>query len=380
MVWSTLPRKIWRTIISVLWLYTADVVAQTRDNQSLLDTYLESADIKLYASCSHGDYAVWGYDDIYAARRKLINKIGQGGTYFGGNCLIKFINNDNFWLDRVHWSDPSALYRQTKGAKTLLTCEYGFKVFGKGYDQREALRSAVTSAKRQGLTNCRAPDGRQALSGKPATGRSAGLSQGPGTKTETYNIDLLQIKHTYREASACATGLISDFELTGVIGPDSTFAMTRLLERNPACRDASGRVLVPHVISLNSNGGLLDDGYALGRELRRLEISAVIGADMQCASSCAVAFLGGTRRVLEGDASVMFHAPYFSGENSLGKRDISCDVGEKALAELRAYYQEMTDAETGDRLFERTMWYCSADDGWVVKGASAAELRHSDEK
>ena len=50
------------------------------------------------------------------------------------------------------------------------------------------------------------------------------------------------------------------------------------------------------------------------------------------------------------------------------------DVGEEALAELRAYYQEMTGAETGDRLFERTMWYCSADDGWVVKGASAAEL------
>ena len=291
-------------------------------------------------------------------RVKLINTGGQGGTYFGGNCRINSSTMTTS-ADRVHWSDPSALYRQTKGAKTLLTCEYGFKVFGKGYDQREALRSAVTSAKRQGLTNCRAPDGRQALSGKPATGRSAGLSQGPGTKTETYNIDLLL--KPYREASACATGLISDFELTGVIGPDSTFAMTRLLERNPACRDASGRVLVPHVISLNSNGGLLDDGYALGRELRRLEISAVIGADMQCASSCAVAFLGGTRRVLEGDASVMFHAPYFSGENSLGKRDISCDVGEKALAELRAYYQEMTDAETGDRLFERTMWYCSAD-------------------
>ena len=44
------------------------------------------------------------------------------------------------------------------------------------------------------------------------------------------------------------------------------------------------------------------------------------------------------------------------------------------LTELNAYYREMTDAETGNRLFERTMWYCSADDGWVVKGASAAEL------
>lgn len=193
-------------------------------------------------------------------------------------------------------------------------------------------------------------------------------------KTDTYNIDLLQIKHTYRKDSSCAGGLINEFELTGVIGPDSTFAMKRLLERSRGCRDSSGREVVPPVITLNSNGGLLEDGYALGRELRRLKATTVIGADKQCASSCAVAFLGGTRRVLDSDASVMFHAPYFNGKNALGKRDISCDVGEEALAELRAYYTEMTDADAGDRLFERTMWYCSAEDGWVVKGGSAAEL------
>ena len=35
---------------------------------------------------------------------------------------------------------------------------------------------------------------------------------------------------------------------------------------------------------------------------------------------------------------------------------------------------EMMSDEVGDRLFERTMWYCSAEDGWVVKGDSAAEL------
>ena len=35
---------------------------------------------------------------------------------------------------------------------------------------------------------------------------------------------------------------------------------------------------------------------------------------------------------------------------------------------------EMMSDEVGDRLFERTMWYCSAEDGWVVKGGSAAEL------
>lgn len=70
----------------------------------------------------------------------------------------------------------------------------------------------------------------------------------------------------------------------------------------------------------------------------------------------------------------MYHAPYLTGENVYGKRDIDCEVGEEALAKLNTHYRKMTDAETGDRLFERTMWHCSAEDGWVVKGSSAAGL------
>ena len=44
------------------------------------------------------------------------------------------------------------------------------------------------------------------------------------------------------------------------------------------------------------------------------------------------------------------------------------------MARLKNYYVEMTDKDTGERLFERTMWYCSASDGWVVTGGAAAEL------
>ena len=191
---------------------------------------------------------------------------------------------------------------------------------------------------------------------------------------ETYNIDLLQIVHTKRESEACVAGAIHSFQLQGVIGPDSTFAMKRLLERNVPCTAADGSTVTAPIVYLNSGGGLLNDGYALGREFRRLGISVAIGAKKQCASSCAVTFLGGKKRVVADDGQVMFHAPYFVGKNQAGVRDVNCDVGENALAELRAYYQEMTDAETGERLFERTMWYCSAEDGWVVKGGSAAEL------
>ena len=112
----------------------------------------------------------------------------------------------------------------------------------------------------------------------------------------------------------------------------------------------------------------------MGRIFRERDVTTVVESGEACASSCAVAFLGGKKRIVEDDGVIMYHAPYFSGENAYGKRDIDCDVGEEALAELNAYYREMTDAETGDRLFERTMWYCSAEDGWVVTGGSAAEL------
>lgn len=197
----------------------------------------------------------------------------------------------------------------------------------------------------------------------------------PAKVEETYNIDSLQIIHTKWDSEACAVGAMHSFQLKGVIGPDSTFAMTRLLKRNLPCTAADGSTVTPPVIYLNSDGGLLGDGYALGREFRRLGISVAVSAEKYCASSCAVAFLGGKRRLVADDGLVVFHAPYFAGKkNEAGSRDISCDVGDTALEELRAYYREMTDAEIGDRLFDRTMWYCSAEDGWVVKGGSAAEL------
>ena len=92
--------------------------------------------------------------------------------------------------------------------------------------------------------------------------------------------------------------------------------MTRLLERYPSCKDASGRVIKPSLISLNSNGGLLADGFALGRELRRLGIFSVVEQANQCASSCAVAFLGGKERFVRSQGTIVFHAPYFNGENA----------------------------------------------------------------
>ena len=34
----------------------------------------------------------------------------------------------------------------------------------------------------------------------------------------------------------------------------------------------------------------------------------------------------------------------------------------------------MLGDEAGKRIFDRTMWYCSAEDGWIVTGGNAAKL------
>ena len=253
------------------------------------------------------------------------------------------------------------------------SAEYRYALIATDYNAAIQLEEELAATFNSEIANYKAGESNSYAESRDHPGKSMADAYSQAT-TETYNIDLLQIRHTYRRDASCSSGFINKFELTGVISPDSTFAMTRLLERFPACKTSSGYVMRPSTIALNSGGGLLSDGYALGRELRRLGISATVEPNATCASSCAVAFLGGKRRIVSSSGTVMFHAPYFDGENAYGKRDISCDVGREALAELNAYYREMTDADTGDRLFERTMWYCSASDGWVITGAAAAEL------
>lgn len=193
--------------------------------------------------------------------------------------------------------------------------------------------------------------------------------------SELYKIDLLRITaNTMKDTDFCETGGVHKIIIEGQISPDSSFAIGRLLEKLKPCANQSGKPLVAVTVSLQSGGGLLEDGYLMGETFRKYGITTVIEDGQGCASSCAVAFLGGRKRIIEDEGSILFHAPYFSGKNEYGKRDIDCEVGQDSLDELKSYYRNITDPETGDRLFERTMWYCSAEDGWVVTGGAAAEL------
>ena len=58
---------------------------------------------------------------------------------------------------------------------------------------------------------------------------------------DVYNIDSLRITvKTRDEAGKCVTGGHHIIELKGVIGPDSSFAMERLLSKNKNCYDKMG--------------------------------------------------------------------------------------------------------------------------------------------
>lgn len=192
---------------------------------------------------------------------------------------------------------------------------------------------------------------------------------------EEYLIDRLRITtRSMNQSQACDSGGVHIVKLEGTIGPDSSFAIERLLSRMAPCKNPVGDVLVPVTVKLSSNGGLLEDGYLMGRSLRKYAVTTEVESSNVCASSCAVAFLGGLKRVVQEKSILMFHAPYFDRRNAYGSRDADCNVGEDALIELQNYYVEMLGKEEGERIFERTMWYCSADDGWVISGPSAALL------
>ena len=193
-------------------------------------------------------------------------------------------------------------------------------------------------------------------------------------QTKTYHIDGLKITTSELQDSACASGSHHEIFLSGSIGPDSTFAVGKLLAERKPCISSSGDTTSPIKVILDSEGGLLKDGYKLGEIFRNQEISTLILDNNLCASSCAVAFLGGTKRMIGGKGSILFHSPYSLKMNIDGSKRINCSISEEEIEELKNYYVSMTSLDEGERLFDRTMWYCSSQEGWTVTGASAAEL------
>lgn len=90
--------------------------------------------------------------------------------------------------------------------------------------------------------------------------------------------------------------------IEGEISIETTATVSRLLKANPRVR----------VVYLNSPGGDLYAGMVLGALLHAQGLAAVVNVGAECESACALAFLGGSRRLLFGDNGRFgFHRQYY---------------------------------------------------------------------
>jgi hypothetical protein len=71
------------------------------------------------------------------------------------------------------------------------------------------------------------------------------------------------------------------------------------------------------ILTLDSPGGSLLEGIALARLFQKAEISVAVMRGAQCASSCAVAFIGARKRIIQRGASIDVHAPYTQLDKSI---------------------------------------------------------------
>jgi ATP-dependent protease ClpP protease subunit len=178
----------------------------------------------------------------------------------------------------------------------------------------------------------------------------------------------VRISTDFETKSICASGLWRRIEIDGPINKDTSYVIDKVLSEIQPCIMRDGKKLVSNVF-MNSNGGTLEDGYSIGRVLRKHGAEVVVTSNQVCASACAVAYLGGGYRTMTHNAKLIFHAPYTRRFDS-GYESIKC-ADTKSAKPLLDYYQEMLGNKVAQKLFERTMDFCSTKDGWTLDSGAA---------
>jgi hypothetical protein len=191
---------------------------------------------------------------------------------------------------------------------------------------------------------------------------------------QDLQVNDLRVRQVRKNSTSCKSGYTDHLELQGPIGPDSTRILERIFDSLPKCYNEDGVEVVPTVY-LASGGGRLADGFAMGNLFRKVGVQAIVPGEATCASSCAVAFLGGKWRSMGPPASLMFHAPYTLSNSSswvYGATTISIDCSDRGqVADLKNYYFKMLGANDGRFLLDRTLAYCSRSEGWTINRDAA---------
>ncbi len=110
---------------------------------------------------------------------------------------------------------------------------------------------------------------------------------------------------------------------------DAAFRLAREIE--------SGRQrLAGNAVWLASPGGDIDSAMKLGRLWRQLGVTTHIGKNDRCLSACVFAFMGGERRVVDGQLGI--HRPYFNTTEDTPDRTARFRFMQKVV---RDYVEEM---------------------------------------
>ena len=125
---------------------------------------------------------------------------------------------------------------------------------------------------------------------------------------------------------------------TGTLERDDAEKISRIITIEYKQRHRLVRDLV--TVSLDSPGGSLLGGLRLGYAMRKLGVHTNIGANQSCMSACALAFLGGQQRTIEGKFGV--HAASFGSGAVRGDRNDELDSIQQLGAITTAYVSEMT--------------------------------------
>ena len=157
---------------------------------------------------------------------------------------------------------------------------------------------------------------------------------------QDIKVNELRVRHVRMNESNCVSGYKDHMELQGPIGPDSTEIVKRLFNDFSKCYNSRGTYLVPNVY-LSSCGGRLVDGFSMGNQFRQISANTYVNGEAICASSCAIAFLGGSFRGMSDESKLLFHTPFVVKNQSLpqyfGNSTIDClDMSE--TKELKEYY------------------------------------------
>jgi hypothetical protein len=128
------------------------------------------------------------------------------------------------------------------------------------------------------------------------------------------------------------------------------------------------------VISFDSGGGNVAKALALGREIRRLRLSTIQPRALECASACALAFMGGVNRFAEPGA-IGVHKFSFASEEKL-ETDAAVSAIQDVTADIVTYMIEMGVEPALLRLSFRT----EANDMRYLSGREMQEfnLTHSE--